>query len=169
MYLSNNGNPDFPVNLLQVGGYDGPDGPVGIAPLAGVSSTTGGINLNTTLSNIKSTGSSSYYSTSFVNIGGSFVNPSLTEAQESAGVSGPLNPITLTGLYSASAANITWSTTQNSINVLPVPGSASFDGLVGTGSSGGNGDVIGAPVTVTGSLKIAPSKAVKGVQPQPQA
>ena len=169
-------NPDFPVNLLQVGGYVSPDlGPVGIAPLAGVSSTTGGINLNLTLSNIKSTGSSSYYSTSFVNIGGSFdqpstfVNPTLTEAQESAGVSGPLNPITLTGLYSASAANISWSTTQNSINILPVPGSASFDGLVGAGSSGGNGDtVIGAPVTVTGSLKIAPSKPVRGVQPQPQ-
>ena len=168
MYLS--GNADYDP-LLQVGGYDGPDGPdgpVGIAPLAGVNSTTGVINLNGTLSNIKSTGSSSYYSTSFVNIAGSFVNPSLTEAQESAGVSGPLNPITLTGLYSASAANITWSTTQNSINVLPVPGSASFDGLVGTGSSGGNGDETGAPVTVTGSLKIAPSKAVKGIQP-PQA
>ena len=134
----------------------------GASPLSQEISTTGGVNLNNSFSNLKSSGSSRYYTISTVSLGAGIqvVNPSLTQAQEASGVAGPLAAVTLSGRYRASASTISWSTVQNSVNVLPVPGSASFDGLVGVGTSGDNA----APVTVAGTLSIAASTAFKTIQ-----
>ena len=146
------------------GSYDVLDvnGVNGASPLSQEISTTGGVNLNSSFSNLKSSGSSRYYTISTVSLGAGsqVVNPSLTQAQEASGVAGPLAAVTLSGRYRASASTISWSTVQNSVNVLPVPGSASFDGLVGVGTSGDNA----APVTVAGTLSIAASTAIKTIQ-----
>lgn len=159
---------DDTINLLQVSSTAGE----GFAPLAQVSSTTGGIGVNNRVSalyNIRNTGSSTYYTVASVSIGGDsdapqrFMQPNLTQAQQNGGVTGPISPLTLNGLYSAKAINTSWITSPGRINVLPVPGLASFNGLVGTGTTGTEDN--SAPVTATGTLQIAASKAVKGLKP----